>query len=205
MREQLILLVASFFGGVLCMILHEAPKVIIYRNYIKKNIKSEIQVTAHGKVNPIHFIDPIGLLFCVIFRVGFSKPSYYRMKDKRLNRTLGIVGIMSLMIQFLLTAGTLRFGLGANSKLILPANSSFSYEFLMYFLASYAIICIGMLITNLFPLLTTDMSWILTSSKPMTFVTLLKSDYLVKMVWLLLVVLRVIPQLSFNIFRAFMG
>ncbi len=203
MQERIILFIASLLGGIFCMILHEAPKVVIYRRYIKKNKK--MQITAQGKVNPIHFIDPIGLLFCAIFRVGFSKPSYYRMKEKRINQLLGVVGLLSLILQFLIVVGTLRFGFGMNAKLSLPENSSFTYEFLMYFLTSYAIICVGMLITNLFPLLTTDMSWILTSTKPMTFVTLLKSDYLVKMVWLLLVVLRVIPSLSLSIFETFLG
>ncbi len=204
MREQIILLVTSLLGGILCMILHEAPKVVLYRRHIKKN-KSEMQITAQGKVNPIHFIDPIGLLFCAIFRVGFSKPSYYRMTGKKINQSLGVVGLLSLILQFLIVVGTLRFVFGMNAKLLLPENCSFSYEFLMYFLTAYAIICVGMLITNLFPLLTTDMSWILTSTKPMTFVALLKSDYLVKMVWLLLVVLRVIPSLSVSIFETFLG
>ena len=76
---------------------------------------------------------------------------------------------------------------------------------MIYFLSSYAIICIGMVLTNLFPLLTTDMAWILTSTKPMTFVTLLQNDYLVKMVWLLFVVLRITPKLSVSIFQLFLG
>jgi hypothetical protein len=205
MREDLILLAASLLAGILCMILHEVPKVMLYRRYIRKNSIQELMATTYGKVNPIHFIDPIGLLFCVMFRVGFSKPSYYRMKDKELNRKLGIVGLLSIMVQFLFVVSALRFGFGMDAKLALPFDSHLLYEFSMYFLASYAIICIGMLLSNLFPLLSTDMAWLLTSQSPMKFIVLLKSDFLIKMVWILLVILGVTPGICLIIFDAFMG
>lgn len=205
MRENLILLTASLLAGVICMILHEAPKVMLYRRYIRKNSISELMTTTYGKVNPIHFIDPIGLLFCMMFRIGFSKPSYYRMKEKDLNRKLGFTGLFSLLIQFLIVISLLRFSFGMNEKLTLPVDSSFLFEFFMYFLTSYAIISIGMLLTNLFPLLSTDMAWLLTSQSPMKFVVLLKSDFIIKMTWILLVILGVTPGISIIIFRAFIG
>lgn len=205
MREELILLVTSLFAGIICMIFHELPKVLIYRRYVRKNSMKELMITTYGKVNPIHFIDPIGLLFCIIFRIGFSKPSYYRMKEKNLNQKLGFVGLISLLTQFLFVVSALRFGYGMNAKLILPANVSLPFEFFMYFLVCYAIISIGMFITNLFPLLSTDMAWILTSQNPMKFIVLLKSDFLIKMVWILLVILGVTPGICLKIFEAFMG
>lgn len=204
MRENLILLATSLIAGVTCMILHEVPKVMLYRRYIRKNSIEELMITTYGKLNPVHFIDPIGLLFCIMFRIGFSKPSYYRMKDKDLNCKLAIAGLLSLLVQFLSLVSVLRFGFGMDAKLSIPSNSSFLFEFFIYFLASYAIICIGMLITNLFPLLSTDMAWLLTSQSPMKFIVLLKSDFLVKMVWLLLVILGVLPGISIMIFQIFM-
>jgi hypothetical protein len=205
MHENLILMAASLIAGIVCMILHEIPKVMLYRRYIRKKPVEELMMTTYGKVNPVHFIDPIGLLFCIMFRVGFSKPSYYRMKDKELNCKLGITGLLSLMVQFLILVSVLRFGLGLDAKLSIPDNSSFLFEFSMYFLASYAIICVGMFLTNLFPLLSTDMAWLLTSQSPMKFIVLLKSDFLVKMVWILLVILGVLPGISIMIFETFMG
>ena len=205
MRAHLMLLIASLLAGICCMILHELPKVRVYRQYVRKLSNNDKNQEIMPKINPIHFIDPIGLLFCGMYRIGFSKPCYYRMKEQRLNQKLGFVGLLSLMIQFLLLTVLLRFVLGLDSNLAIPENSSFLYEFFIYFLSSYAIICIGMIITNLFPLLTTDMAWILTSSKPMTFVTLLQNDYLVKMVWLLFVVLRITPKICITIFQLFMG
>lgn len=205
MRAHLILLIASLLAGICCMILHELPKVMIYRRYVRKHTDNDKKQEIMPTINPIHFIDPIGLLFCGMFRIGFSKPCYYRMKEQKLNQKLGIVGLLSLMIQFFLLAVILKFILGLDANLAIPEKSSFFYEFLIYFLSSYAIICIGMIITNLFPLLTTDMAWILTSSKPMTLVTLLQNDYLVKMVWLLFVVLRITPQISLSIFQSFLG
>ncbi len=205
MRENLIFMAASLIAGVLCMILHEVPKVMFYRRYIRKKSIAELMITTYGKVNPVHFIDPIGLLFCIMFRIGFSKPSYYRMKDKDLNCKLAITGLLSLLVQFLGLISILRFGLGMDVNLSIPTHSSFFFEFLMYFLASYAIICVGMLLTNLFPLLSMDMGWVLTSQSPMKFTILLKSDFLIKMIWILLVILGILPEICVTIFQLFMS
>lgn len=205
MSQQLKLLVGSLLGGILCMILHEFPKAFVYQHDRRKKIQKQDKNQVPPIKNLLHFIDPIGLIFCMIFRIGFSKPYYYRMQDKKLNAKLGMVGLLSLFLQFLLICSYLKFGLHLDSNLIVPVGSPIWYEFFIYFLSSYAIICIGMFVTNLFPLLSMDMAWMITASKPMTFVSLVKSDFIIKMIWILLVVLRVTPSICWSVFRVFMG
>lgn len=203
MKEKLMLLTASLCAGVLIMIFHELPKAILYRRLKPRSGKEE-EVKFENRINPVHFVDPIGLIFCAIYGIGFSKPYYYRMKEKKWNQWLGITGLLSLMIQFFIPVAILRFGFHMNSSLSFSGNSSLFYEFLMYFLSSYAIISVGMLITNLFPLISSDMALLVAANQPVKFVTLLRSDYIIKMVWMFLLLIGIMTSMSSAVFEIFM-
>ena len=212
MREILIVLVASLFAGIVIMILHEFPKAFLYQLLDKtqksiedQTLEQKSQLPAQ-KIWKLHqYIDPIGLLFCGILHIGFSKPYYYRIKDKKVSRILGITGLLSLLLQFLISTSILRFGFGLNSKLIISAKSSFAFEFLIYFLSCYAIIGIGMLLTNLFPIVAFDMGLLVAAASPIKFFTIIRADYLIKMVWLFTVLLGLMNAVSSTIFGLFMG
>lgn len=197
------LLVASLCAGVFVMILHELPKAILYRR-LKHRYGKEEDKKFENRINPVHFVDPIGLIFCVIYGIGFSKPYYYRMKEKKWNQWLGITGLLSLMLQFFIVVAILKFGFQMNSSLTLYGDFSIYYEFLMYFLSSYAIISIGMLITNLFPLISSDMSLLVAANQPVKFVTLLRSDYVIKMAWMFLLLIGIMTSMCNAVFEIFM-
>ncbi len=91
-----------------------------------------------------------------------------------------------------------------NSSLTLYGEFSISYEFLMYFLSSYAIISIGMLITNLFPLISSDMSLLVAANQPIKFVTLLRNDYVIKMAWMFLLLIGTMTSMCNAVFDIFM-
>ena len=203
LREKLMLLIASLFAGVLVMILHELPKAILYRR-LKHRYGKDEDTKYENRINPVHFVDPIGLIFCVIYGIGFSKPYYYRMKEKKWNQWLGITGLLSLLLQFFIAVAVLKFGFRMDSSLFIHRNSNIFYEFLMYFLSSYAIISIGMLITNLFPLVSSDITLLVAANQPMKFVTLIRSDYFIKMVWLFLLLTGIITTMSSAVFEIFM-
>ncbi|WP_041703678.1 zinc metalloprotease [Lachnoclostridium phytofermentans] len=203
LKEKLMLLVASLCSGILVMIMHELPKAILYRR-LKHRYGKEEDKKFENRINPVHFVDPIGLIFCVIYGIGFSKPYYYRMKEKKWNQWLGITGLLSLLLQFFIAVVILKFGFHMNSSLSLNGNFGISYEFLMYFLSSYAIISIGMLITNLFPLISSDMSLLVAANQPVKFVTLLRSDYMIKMVWMFLLLIGIMTSMCNAVFEIFM-
>lgn len=212
MREFLIVLIASLFAGIVIMILHEFPKAFVYQLLDKKQKKNEedmvkdsLPIKNQSIWKLYHYIDPIGLLFCGILRIGFSKPYYYRIKDKKVSRILGITGLLSLILQFLVSASILRFGLGLDSKLIILAGASTAFEFFIYFISCYAIISLGMLLTNLFPIVAFDMGLLVAASSPLKFLTIIRADYLIKMVWLFTVLLGILSAVSSTIFGLFMG
>jgi hypothetical protein len=218
LKEKLMLLVASLCAGVIVMVLHELPKAILYRR-LKHRYGKEEDKKFENRINPVHFVDPIGLIFCAIYGIGFSKPYYYRMKEKKWNQLLGITGFLSLLVQFFIVVAILRFGFriefdyvinthltlwfsgGINTSIV---NYPIFYEFLMYFFSSYAIISIGMLITNLFPLISSDMALLVAANQPMKFVTLLRSDYVIKMVWMFLLLMGIMTSMSSAVFEIFM-
>ncbi len=197
------LLAASLCAGILVMILHELPKALLYRR-LKHRYGKEEDKKFENRINPVHFVDPIGLIFCAIYGIGFSKPYYYRMKEKKWNQWLGMAGLLSLITQFFIAIAVLRFGFQMDSSLTIYGSSSILYEFLMYFLSSYAIISIGMLITNLFPLISSDMALLVAANQPIKFVTLLRSDYIIKMVWMFLLLIGIMTSMCSAVFEIFM-
>jgi hypothetical protein len=203
LKEKLMLLVASLCAGIFVMILHEIPKAMLYRR-LKHRYGKEEDKKFENRINPVHFVDPIGLIFCVIYGIGFSKPYYYRMKEKKWNQWLGITGLLSLMLQFFIAVAILKFGFHMNASLTLEGEFSIYFEFLMYFLSSYAIISIGMLITNLFPLISSDISLLVAANQPVKFVTLLRSDYMIKMVWMFLLLFGIMTSMCNAVFEIFM-
>lgn len=210
----MILLFASLFAGVIAMILHELPKAIFYYYYSRKLKVQEDAKENNEKSNPKskqnlwhlhHYIDPIGLIFCLFIGVGFSKPYYYRIREKKLSCILGTIGFVSLMIQCLVAIVTIRFVLGLNASLIMSSNISFLSEFFIYFMYRYAVLCIGMLLTNLFPLVAFDMGLLVASASPVKFYSIIRGDYLIKMVWLFTALLGIFNVVSEVIFQIFIG
>lgn len=214
MREQLIVLVASICAGALVMILHEFPKALLFHILERKRTdtdskeaskKPESKEKQQKLMSLHHYIDPIGLIFCVILRVGFSKPYYYRIRDKKLSRMLGLTGLISLLLQFLVSSALLRFVFGMDGRILVPNNVSFGYEFFLYLLSCYSIISIGMFLTNLFPIVAFDMGLLIASASPLKFYSIIRGDYLIKMVWLFTVLLGILNSISYTIFGLFMG
>lgn len=212
MREKIILIIASLCAGIMIMILHELPKAMLYYfSQSKINIETKKEEKTPNnvpeqKIWKLHnYIDPIGLLLCVTLHVGFSKPYYYRIRYKKLSKMLGTVGLLSLLIQFLTSCAVLRFVFHMDSRLLIPMNATFLHEFLIYFISIYAIISLSMLITNLFPILAFDMGLFVAASSPLKFYSIIRMDYLVKMVWLFTVLVGVINSITEIIFNLFLG
>ncbi len=200
MKEQLMVLAASFLAGAMIMILHELPKAMIYQyNEKKHNLPHKNVFALH------HYIDPIGLIFCMVMKVGFSKPYLYRIKEKKMNMVLGMAGYLSLLIQFFISTAVLRFYFHMDHTFTIAGSHTFFYEFLVYFTCAYAILSMGMLITNLFPYMASDMGLVIAATSPLKFFTVIRADYLIKMVWLFTVLLGIIRSMSGAILGLFLA
>lgn len=193
MKEQILQLVTLVIAGIIVMILHELPKSIIY------NIKNKEQSpkTKRNIYKLIHYIDPIGLILCITTFTGFSKPYMYRIKEKKTNLMLGITGFISLFIIFLSSVFIW--------KIYYPVGDTYSYSttvewaiknFPNYFFQFLSVISINMLLINLIPISTFDIGLIIAGKSPSKYFSIIRNDYLIKMILILTIVFRIIPSIG---------
>ncbi len=190
MVNQLIQLLLLVISSVIVMVLHELPKSMIYANtYNKVNKTYKKSILALYQ-----YIDPIGLIFCVTQMAGFSKPYVYRLNDKKLNKTLGIVGFASLLLVFFVSTIILNImGMGLAEDI--PTESiGLAYNLIFSFFTYLATISMGMLLVNLFPVATFDMGMIIASQSSDMYNLIIKNDYYIKIIIILCMLLRVFPR-----------
>lgn len=177
MKEQILLVLAAFLASILIMVLHEIPKVVIH----------------HKNINPISFIDPVGLIFCVTSCCGFSKPYIYLGRDKKISKWSGVVGLGSLLLLFITSIMIARYGLRPMiGQMNLHTMKGSSLLFLYYTTQYMGVISFGMFITNLFPMAAFDMGQIIRGSSDHIYFSILKGDYLIKIIYLITVILGII-------------
>lgn len=196
MKTQIIKIIASFIAAAIVMILHEFPKAFAYNLLSKeKNRKNKNNIY---KLH--HYIDPIGMLLCITNEAGFSKPYMYRIKEKKTNFILGITGLVSLLIVFVISMLVMRFGMEMSYL-----NSDPVYVILLKFLAVYiARISICMFIVNLYPISTFDMGLCIAGKSAGKYFSIIRNDYMLKMMLLLLVIFRIIPTIGALIMSQFL-
>ncbi len=193
MKEQLLQLIAVIFASMLVMILHELPKSIMYNYCNKKQSRS----TRMNIYKVYHYIDPIGLLLCITTYAGFSKPYMYRIKEKRTNLLLGLTGCLSLILCLLVSMGIWKMHFTTmDSKVYSTTIEWVILSFPNYFVQSVAFVSINMLMVNLIPISTFDMGLIVAGKSPSRYFSIIRNDYMIKMILLVLVLFGVIPSLS---------
>ncbi|MBU5330585.1 hypothetical protein KQI61_00100 [Anaerocolumna aminovalerica] len=197
MKTQLIRIAAAFISGSLIMILHEFPKAILF--YIINPSKDKKDKNIIFKLH--HYIDPIGIIFCITSMAGFSKPFMYRIKDKKTNFILGIAGFASLALTFIISVLILRFGIGMNSDFTYAANIGTTDLILQYIMVYMALLSISMFIVNLFPVSTFDMGLCIAGKSPNKFFSIIRNDYLIKMILFFAMILQIIANISTTILR----
>lgn len=182
------------------MIFHELPKTIYF--CIKAENKSSIN---KWKVLQFwRYIDPIGLLFCVIANAGFSKPHMLQLQSGKLNRRLGMIGFSSLIIQFLSSVAVLKYVYQFNSALKFAVTPGFGYEFGAYIMVYIAINSLGMFFTNCIPLTFTDIGIYISGKSAILFLKTIKNDMLIKLLTLFILLIGIISKISFSILAIFL-
>lgn len=192
MIEKFACVLATIIAACLVMILHEIPKTIIYKIRIKKK---------QPKVNIVQFIDPVGIIFAVIGYCGFSKPYAYHVRDKKTNLWIGYVGMMTLVLLFLATTLGCKYIL---SPFVIAYTGTGTMEYVAVFLfwvVQYmGVVSIGMFFTNLFPIVPFNMGNLIAGYSTPKLLSILKSDYEIKMLYFLVMIFGIIKNFSVQIF-----
>lgn len=198
MKEQLLQVITVIIASILIMILHELPKSMMYNYCNKKQSRS----TRMNIYKAYHYIDPIGMLLCITTYSGFSKPYMYRIKEKRTNLLLGLTGYLSLIICMLASVGIWRiyFTSATNATYSTTIEWLF-FNFPTYLIQSCAVVSVNMLLVNLIPISTFDMGLVIAGRAPSRYFSIIRNDYMIKMILLVLILFGVIPSLGHMIIR----
>lgn len=194
MKEQFIRLITSIIAAVIIMVVHEVPKTLIYHMKEEKNKKLFPSI-----IKLHHFIDPIGLIFCVTSFAGFSKPYMYRIKNQKMNYILGVVGFASLFTLCVGSTMILKFVFHVQPDLYYQGGASTLTMFGIYLAYHVSIISAGMFLVNLFPIATFDMGHIVAGKSLEKFFFFLRNDYFLKITLIILILLNMPAILSVNL------
>lgn len=192
MRIQLISLFAAFLAGCIVMILHEFPKALLY-NGLNKNQDPKKKRNVYKLYQ---YIDPIGILFCITNQAGFSKPYMYRLKNRRSNLLLGICGFTSLFLVFVISVVVMKLQHNFSTPLSYNPNDSTVRLFCQFSLIYMALISLSMLFVNLFPVSTFDMGLCIAAKSPSRYFSIIKNDYLIKVLLIFVVIFQLLTDLS---------
>lgn len=193
MKEHILTLITAILAGMVVMVIHELPKSILYSMETRKeNPKSRREIW-----RLFQYVDPIGLILFVATSAGFSKPYMYRIKEKRTNLILGIAGFFSLAVLFILSMILLKFYYFKGFSLSYTTDVDFFLKaFPLYFVKNIAIFSVNMFLVNLFPLSTFDLGLIVAGKSPDKYFSIIRNDYIIKMVLLLVILFNIIPRLG---------
>jgi hypothetical protein len=180
LKDELIETGLLFLASAFVMIVHEIVKSFVFVFRSPHKLKGEGDI-----FRLYHYIDPIGMLFCLYGYSGFSKPYMYRMRDRKTNLYVGILGFVTLIL--LALAGVI---LGNMIPYVFPAH----------FAQYVCVVSIGMFFANLFPISVFDLGLIIAGLSPEKFVSIIKNDYVIKTIFVLTVFIGVIRYFSVNIF-----
>lgn len=192
MIKELLYVLATIIASCLVMILHEIPKTMMYKRQKGKKIRN-LQI--------IQYIDPIGLIFSVIGFCGFSKPYMYHIRDKKTNRVVGYTGMVSLLLIFVASLLACKFVFVPVVKMYDETEPlGMVLHFIFWVVQYMSVVSLGMFFTNLFPIMPFNMGNLIAGHSTEKMLTIMRNDYVIKMVFFVFMILGVIKALSVNIF-----
>lgn len=132
-------------------------------------------------------IDVIGLIFFITTWAGFSRTSKFKISKTKSLVWIGLTGIISLLVLFSVSA---MLSKQVFTESLLPATESMEYILISFLAKTNNLVCLfslAMIITNLFPLATFDMGYIIAGKSQKAYINILRLDVMLKIVFTLLV------------------
>lgn len=180
MQEILLETVICLFTAALLMILHEFVKASVYMA-LQRAAGSKRKF--HNSIWKLHrYVDPVGLILSVTSCAPVSRPFMFRIREKKWNRILGIVGFLTIILTFSLSVLALRMHVfGVNGMQTLEGQG-FLVKVITLFLQYTALLSLGMFVVNLFPVSTFDMGLLIAGFSARHYLGIIKKDAIIKMV-----------------------
>ena len=179
-------------ASALVMILHELPKSVMYvmtSRHCRAGDKRQI-----WKLH--RYIDPVGWILFMTCHAGCSRPYPYRLKEKDTNIAIGLTGFLALGVMIMggyalnyfkvfYMPGALSWeAQGVLRQFMIQANWYFNYA------------AVVLLIVNLIPVISSDISLLIIALSPKQLIPLLKNDTMIKGLFVIAAVFGWISQLA---------
>ena len=188
MKEIALEIPVCIIAAALIMVVHELTKSIVYLCVRKM----QGQAASHN--NSIfavwRYIDPLGLLLSATCFVPFSKPHFFRIRDKKTNMILGVAGFITLLALFVLSIAVLKTGcLGMGA---LFSAGGMAARITSIFWQYMAILSFDMFIANMFPVSTFDMGLVIAGFSARHYLQIIKADSAIKLIFILALMFDII-------------
>ena len=190
---SLVMVVIAIVAAVIVMVIHELTKAIAYAIYIKiYNKKYNKNEKCPGIWKIYRYVDPIGLILAATSNGIFSKQYPFVIRSKKASCLIGLSGYLSMLVAFGASVISYRVFFGQDimfndnqiAVYYIVKGIKYILEFIAYFSAT-------MLLVNLFPLATFDMSLVVASCSPIAYLKIRKFDLFFKLIFLIICLLGV--------------
>jgi len=191
MLNMLLSLVISIPAAILVMWVHEISKYYISLTLLHPIHRKRMDI----KINPVKYIDPIGLIMFVFSGVGWQKPGEYNaalFKDKeRAYFPLMLTGMIANLLLIIVLVPVYLL-ISNTNDFILNIGVMFLFQVIRF---SFSIIII-----NLLPVPPLDMSKIIHAFNPSFYFKLIQNERMIQAVFILLVATNIITLFVSSLF-----
>ncbi len=174
--------ICAIAAGVL-MILHELVKAIVYMG-IQRHLGSK-RTYSHSIWEVYRYLDPVGIILSVTSSVAFSRPFMFRIQSKKINRTLGITGFAVLLLCFCGSMAALKLHILGVSGMTTLEGHGILPKLITLYIQYTAIISLGMLVANLFPISIFDMGLVIAGFSSQKYLGIIKMDGIIKVIFVI--------------------
>lgn len=172
--------ICAVAAGVL-MILHELIKAMVYMG-IQRHLGSK-RTYSHSIWEVHRYLDPVGMILSITSSVTFSRPFMFRIQSKKVNRILGITGFAVLLLCFCGSMAALKLHILGVSGMTTLEGHGLVPKLVTLFIQYTAILSLGMLIANLFPISIFDMGLVIAGFSSRKYLSIIKMDGIIKLIF----------------------
>lgn len=197
MREMILEFVICAIAAGMLMILHELTKAVVYMIIQKRS--GNKRTYSHSIWEVHRYLDPVGIILAITSSVAFSKPFMFRIQSKKVNRILGITGFFVLLFCFGVSMTALKLHIMGVSGMTTLEGHGLIPKLVTLFIQYTAILSLGMLIVNLFPISTFDMGLFIAGFSPQKYLGIIKMDGVIKVILIVTLFMDLIHYGSFRL------
>ncbi len=197
MEEILLEAAICVAAASLLMVVHELSKALAYMAIQRR--EGTRRKYSHSVWEVYRYLDPVGILLSVTSSVAFSKPFMFRIQKKRTNLILGITGFLVLLLCFGGSVFAIHCHVLGVQGMTALSGQGLGRKCIALLLQYLAILSLGMLIANLFPVSTFDMGLVIAGISSQKYLNIIKMDGVIKIIFILAILLNLIHYGSYKV------